>query len=188
MAKGTVLGNRRMLPEVRTTLFGVTLETGVVQRLANQLRFGSGPVRAVTAAAIHLAFEERVRKGFQCFAALQLMAVEADLGLRRGLHYGITWRMADVAIGAGNFIIVMWPAVPAEADICAVATKAHVILDADLGFLMRAKLDYWRAYLTASYPRCVRSARAVARLALQLSVPERAARIGGHCMFGTKYC
>lgn len=60
MAKATVLGNRRMLPEVRTTLFGVTLVTGVVQRLANQLRFGSGTMRAVTAPAIHLAFEKRV--------------------------------------------------------------------------------------------------------------------------------
>ena len=65
MAKGAVLCDRRMLPEVRTTLFGVTLETSIVQRLANQLRFGSGPMRAVAAAAIHLALEERVRKRLQ---------------------------------------------------------------------------------------------------------------------------
>ncbi len=153
MAKGTVLGDRRVLPEIRATLFSVTLETGVVQRLANQLRFGSGSVRAVTAAAIHLAFEERVRKGFQCFAALQLMAVVTDLGLRRGLHHGIAWRMADVAIGAGNFVVVVWPAVPAEADVRIVATKAHVILDANLGFLVRAKFDDGRSLLSASDSR-----------------------------------
>ncbi len=70
------------------------------------------------------------------------MAIEADLRLRCGLHDGITWRVADVTIGAGNFIVVMRPAVPAEANICVVATKTNVILDADLGFLMRAKLDY----------------------------------------------
>ena len=116
------------------------------------------------------------------------MAVVADLGLRRRLHYGVTWRMADVAIGAGDFVIIMWPAVPAEADIRVVATKAHVILDADLGFLMRAKLDYWRTYLAAPYPRRVCPTWAVAGLALQLSVPERAARIGGYCVFATKYC
>ena len=187
MAKGTVLGNRRMLPEVRTTLFGVTLETSVVQRLANQLRFGCCPMRAVTAAAVHLALEERVRKGFQCFAALQLMAVVTDLGLRRGLHHGIAWRMANVAIGAGNFVVVMWPAVPAEADVGIVASKADVILDANLGFLVRAKFDNGRSFLTAPYPRCVRSARAVAGLTLQLSVAKRATRIGGHAVFGTKY-
>ncbi len=149
MAKGTVLGDRRVLPEIRATLFSVTLVTGVVQRLANQLRFGSGPMRAVTAAAIHLAFEERVRKGFQSFAALQLMAVVTDLGLRRGLHYGIAWRMADVAIGAGDLVVVMWPAMPAEADVGIVASKAHVILDADLGPLMRTKIDNGRSLLAA---------------------------------------
>lgn len=188
MAKGTVLGDRRVLPEIRATLFSVTLVTGVVQRLANQLRFGSGPVRAVTAAAIHLAFEERVRKGFQCFAALQLMAVVTDLGLRRGLHYGIAWRVADVAIGAGNFVVVMWPTVPAEADVRIVATKANVVLRAYFGFLMGTEIDNGRTFLAAPDSRCVCSARAVAGLTLQLSLPERATRIGGHAVFGTKYC
>ncbi len=116
------------------------------------------------------------------------MAVVTDLRLRRGLHHGIAWRMADVAIGAGNFVVVMWPAVPAEADVGIVASKADVILDANLGFLVRAKFDNGRSFLTAPYPRCVCSARAVAGLTLQLSVPERAARIRGHCVLGTKYC
>ena len=149
MAKATVLGNRRVLPDVWAAFFGMTLVTGIVQRLTNQLRFSGCPMRAVTASAIHLAFEKRVRKGFQCFAALQLMAVIADGGLCRGLHHGIAWRMADVAIGAGNFIVVVRPAVPAEADVRIVATKADFILDANLGFLMRAKLDHWRAFLAA---------------------------------------
>ena len=153
MAKGTVLGDRRVLPEIRATLFSVTLVTGVVQRLANQLRFGSGSMRAVTAAAIHLAFEEWVRKGFQCFAALQLMAVVTDLGLRRSLHHGIAWRVADVAIGAGDLVVVMWPAMPAETDVGIVASKAHVILDANLGFLVRPEFDDGRSLLSASDSR-----------------------------------
>ena len=114
----------------------MTLVTRIVDRLTNQLSIGSSPMRAVTAAAVHLSLEERVRKGFQRFATLQLMAVITDFGLRRGLHHGIAWRMADVAIGAGNFVVVMWSAVPTEANICIVATQAHVILDANLGFLM----------------------------------------------------
>ena len=153
MAKRTVLGDWRMLPEVRAAFFGMTLVTGIVQCLTNQLGLGSRPMRAVTASAIHLAFEKRVRKGFQCFAALQLMAVIADGGLCRGLHHGIAWRMADVAIGAGNFVVVVWPAVPAEADVRIVATKAHVILDANLGFLVRAKFDDGRSLLSASDSR-----------------------------------
>ena len=80
------------------------------------------------------------------------MAVVTDLGLRRGLHHGIAWGMADVAIGAGNLVVVMWPAVPAKAGVCIVATKADFILDANLVFLMRAKLDYWRAFLAAPHP------------------------------------
>jgi hypothetical protein len=64
------------------------------------------------------------------------MAVITDFGLRRGLHHGIAWRMADVAIGAGNFIIIMRAAVPSEADVRVVATQAHTILDANLGILV----------------------------------------------------
>ena len=81
------------------------------------------------------------------------MAVVANLGLRRGLHYGIAWRMADVAIGAGNLIVVMRPAVPAEADVCIVTIKAILVLDSDIGFLMRAKLDHRWTFLATPDPR-----------------------------------
>ena len=151
VTKGTVLGDRRMFPNIRPAFFGVTLKTGVVERLTDQLSIGSSSMRAVTAAAVHLSFEERVRKRFQCFAALQLMAVEADIRLCRGLHHGISRRMADVAIGAGNLVVVMWPAVPAEAGGCIVATETDSILDANLVFLMRPKLGHWRAFLAAPY-------------------------------------
>jgi hypothetical protein len=52
------------------------------------------------------------------------------------MHYGIARCMADVAIGAGNFIIVMRAAMPSEADVRVVAAQAHTILDANLGFLV----------------------------------------------------
>jgi len=145
-------------------------------------------MRAVASATVHLAFEKRMRKSFESFAALQLVAIEADFRLRRGLHHGIARRMADVAIGTGNLVIVMWPTVPAEADIRIVASQAHVILDADFGFLTRAELDHWRAFLAAPYARCVCPTGAVACLALQLTVAKRAAWIGRHCVSGTKNC
>ena len=186
MAKGTVLGNRCMLPKIRTALFGMTLIACAVYRLANQLQFGSFPMRAVTTPAIHLAFEKRMRKSFKCFASLQLMAVVTDIWLSRCLHYSIAWCVAYMAISAGNFVNVVRPTVPAEADIGIVATQAHIILDIDFGFLMRPKRDHRRAFLAAPYARRVCAAGSVARFALQLAMPKRAARIGRHGVFGTK--
>ncbi len=64
MAKGTVLGSRRVLPNIGSAFFGVTLKTGIVDRLTDQLSIGGSSMRAVTSAAVHLSFEERVRKRF----------------------------------------------------------------------------------------------------------------------------
>jgi hypothetical protein len=125
-----------MLPEIRATLFGVTLITGAVYRLANQLQFGSLPMRAVTTTAVHFAFEKRMRKCFECFGTLQLMTVVTDIWLSRCQQYSIAWCMAHMAISAGNFVIVVRPTVPAEADIGIVATQAHIVLDTNFGFLV----------------------------------------------------
>ena len=81
------------------------------------------------------------------------MAVVTDLRLCCGLHYSITWRMTDVTVGTGDLIVVMRSAVPAEANIRIVAIETHIILDADLGFLMRTKIDDWWTFLAAPYPR-----------------------------------
>jgi hypothetical protein len=165
----------------------VTLKTGIVNRLTDQLTIGSSSMRAVTAAAVHLSFEKRVRKGFQRFAALQLMAVETNIRLCRGLHHGISRRMADMTVGAGDLIIIVGSAVPAEADVRIVAIEAVVVLHADLGFLVRTEFDDRRAFLATPDPGRVCSARPVTGFALQLAATERATRVRGHCMLGTKY-
>jgi len=64
MAKGTVLGSRRVLPNIGSTFLGVTLKTRIVRRLTNQLSIGGSCMRAVASTAVHLSFEERVRKRF----------------------------------------------------------------------------------------------------------------------------
>jgi hypothetical protein len=127
----------------------MTLVTGIVQRLSNQLRLAGRTVRAVTASTSHLAFHKRVRKRFQCFVALQLMAIETNLGLCRRLHHGIAGCMADVAIGTGHFVNVMCTAVPAESGIRIVASKAHAVLHAYFRFFVRTKFDHWWAFRTA---------------------------------------
>ncbi len=116
------------------------------------------------------------------------MAIEADIRLCRGMHHGISRRMADMTVGAGDLVVIVGATVPAEADVRIVATKANVVLRAYFGFLMGTEIDNGRTFLAAPDSRCVRSARAVAGLTLQLSLPERATRIGGHAVFGTKYC
>lgn len=85
MTKPAVLANRRVLPKVRPAFLRVALITGVIQCLADELRLCCVAVRAVASAAIHLSFKEWMRKCLQSLAALQLMTVVANLGLRRGL-------------------------------------------------------------------------------------------------------
>ena len=70
MTGTAVLCDGRMLPDIGTTLFSVTLVAGLIQRLPKQLRLGRSAMRAVTAAAVHLAFEERMRERLQGLAAL----------------------------------------------------------------------------------------------------------------------
>lgn len=144
-------------------------------------------MRAVAAAAIHFSFEERMRKCFQCFAALQLMAVEADIRLCRGMHHSISRRMADMTVGAGDLIVIVGSAMPAEADVSIVAIEAVVVLYADLSFLVRTEFDDRRAFLATPDPGRVCSTRPVTGFALQLAATERATRVRGHCMLGTKY-
>ncbi len=187
MAKGAVLGSRGVLPNIGSAFLGVTLKTRIVDRLTDQLSIGGSSMRAVTAAAIHLSFKKRVRKCFQCFAALQLMAVEADIRLCRGMHHGISPRMDDVTVGAGDLIVIVGSAVPAETDVGIVAIEAVIVLYADLGILVRTEFDDRRTFLAAPDSRRVCSTGPVTGFALQLAAAERATRIGGHCMPGTKY-
>ncbi len=114
------------------------------------------------------------------------MAIKADIRLCRGMHHGISRRMADMTVGAGDLIIIVGSTVPAEADVRIVAIEAVVVLYGDLGFLVRTEFDDRRAFLATPDSRGVGSARTVAGLTLQLSVPERATRIGRYCVFGTK--
>ncbi len=80
------------------------------------------------------------------------MAIEADIRLCRGMHHGISRRMADMTVGAGDLIIIVGSAVPAEADVRIVAIEAVVVLYADLGFLVRTEFDDRRAFLATPDP------------------------------------
>ena len=107
MAEGAVFGHRRMLPDIGAAFLGVALVTRIVQSLADQLSIDRSAMWAMTATAIHLSFEERVRKGFQRFTALQLVTIEADFRLGRRLQHAIPRCVADMAIGTGDVFVVV---------------------------------------------------------------------------------
>lgn len=165
----------------------MTLVTGVVYGLPHQLQRGGLTVRAVTAAAFHLALEKRVRECLQGFAALQLMAAKANLWLRGGLQHVVACRVADMAIGTGDIVTVMRAGVPSRSDIARVAAEAHLILHLLGGRRVRAEANNWRSFLSAANPSGVCITGTVTRFALQLPVSEWAALIVGVAVRRAEY-
>ena len=82
MAIAAVFSDRRMFPKKRSALLGMAIETGVVDRLLDELQFVCRAVRAMATAAIHLALANGMRVGFQRLGTLLLVAFEANFGLR----------------------------------------------------------------------------------------------------------
>jgi hypothetical protein len=85
----------------------VTLETGVVHGLPNQLQIRRIAVRTVAPAATHFALDDGMREGLQRFAALQWVAVEANLRLGRCLKHRIAGGVADVTTGTRDVVVVV---------------------------------------------------------------------------------
>ena len=136
VAEAAVLGRWFVFPDVWAAFLCMALVTGVVQGLTHELQLRRLAVRTVTSAAIHLAFDQRMRKRLQGLAALQLVAVIADFRLRGRLQYGIAAGVAGVTVGAGNVIVVVRTAVPAEACIRRMTAETHAVLHGNLGRLM----------------------------------------------------
>jgi len=73
-----------VLPKIRATLFGMTVEAGVVQGLLHELQIVSCAMITVAATAIHLALTYRVSVRLQRLRSLLLVAIETDFRLCRG--------------------------------------------------------------------------------------------------------
>lgn len=116
-----------------------------------------------------------MRKCFQCLAALQLMTGVANVGLTCRLQNGILRRVADMTVGARYFVIVMWAAMPAEANIAVVTVEAHAVLYRNVGAGPGTKFNDGRPCLAAPYPGSVCATWPVTGFALQLAVTERTA-------------
>ena len=65
VAIAAILGDRCMFPKVGSAFLGMTIKTGVVERLLCELQIISCAMRVMAATAIHLALAYRVRIRFQ---------------------------------------------------------------------------------------------------------------------------
>jgi len=171
-----------VLPKIRATLLGVTVKTGVVQRLLHELQIVSCAMIAVTATAIHLALTYWVSVGLQRLRSLLLVTIETDFRLCCSHQNRILRRMARVAVGAGDFVDVVVVAVPAKARIRGVAIHAEAVPGVDrCGRALAENGARSGTLLAAANSPGVIAGRTVAGFALQLAVtewPVRVCRIG----------
>lgn len=176
-----------MLPQVRPALFGMALLAGIIHGFTREIGRDAVAMQAVAAAAVHLAFHQRMCECFPRLAALPLMAVVTDLLLRRRLQYRITRRVTVVTVGASNVVFAVRPTMPGKTLFALVAVQAHAILLGDRRRRICGEDNNGRALLTAPYSASVCAAGSVAGLALQLSMPKRTARVGRHRMLAAEY-
>lgn len=142
MAQRTVLADRCVLPEIWTAFLRMALLAGFVDVQPCELRCGVITVHVMAAQTAHFPLQDRVRKGLACFAALHLMAGEADIGLCRRVPDKIRGRMMDVVtVRASHLIAGVCAGLPAETDVILVAGQAHTVLCFDRRARIRAE-DY----------------------------------------------
>ena len=184
MTQPAVLADRCVLPKIWTAFLGMALLTSVVDICPRELCRDGITVHVMTAHAVHLALENRVRKCFACLAALHLMAVEANLGLRRRLPDRVNCFVAAVTVGTGHLVAGVRAGVPAKTDVALVTVQACGILFFNRRAGIRAE-DHrnWWPLLTSSHAASVRVSRTMAGFALQLAMAKGPARVRRYSVF-----
>ncbi len=184
VAVRAVFGYRRMFPQVRTALFRVAPEAGIVQVLPHKLQFRCGAVRAVTTRAGHFAFTQRMRIRFQRIASPECMTVIAFIGLRRCPQHSVIGSVTLMAAGTADLIVVVRAPVPRESGIGFMTSEAHTVLD--LGGCSSVSAKTSDQHLVAASSD-MQASRTVAGFTLQLPVTEGAAWIRRHGVLCLKY-
>lgn len=188
VAQSTVFTDRCMLPEIRTALLSMTLLTGIVDSQARELCRDGITVHVMAAHAVHFSLQDWMCKSLACFAALYLMAGEADIRLRRCLPDGVYRRVTSVAVGTGHFVARVSIGMPAETDVALMAGQACAILCFESGAGVRAVYDgNRRPLLSSAHASGMRVAWTMAGLALQLAVAKGSARVRRYGVLGAKY-
>ena len=128
VTRRTVLGHRRMLPQVRASYLRVAIVASLVYALSDQQQLSRIAMRIVATTASHVAMLYRMSVWLQRFGALLLMTIETHFSLARRLQNGITWCVTDMAVGTGDLIIVVRTRMPAKADIGVMTAETHIVL------------------------------------------------------------
>ena len=123
-----ILGDRCVLPEIGPAHFGMALVTGLIDRLPDHQLIGRVAVRAVTAAAIHLALRNGVRIRFMCLGARLLVAIETHFGLRSRCQDRVARSMTHMTVSAGDSVFIVTTAMPCKTRIVLMTVYALLIL------------------------------------------------------------
>ena len=128
MAVATIFADRRMFPEIRSTLLRMATVASVIRGLPHKLTIAGCSVRAVTAAAAHFAVENRVRIWLHCLRTLLLMTIKTHLGLGRRHQYRVFCGVARVTARTGNLLHIVFTAMPGNSQIILVTISAVAVL------------------------------------------------------------
>ena len=187
MAGYAVLRHRSMLPKEGAAKFCMAVITGVIDRLAGQQQFRGFAVRVVAATAIHLALSHGMRVGLHRLRTLLLVTIETDFRLTIRCQHRVALRVAGVAIGAGDGVVVMRTAVPGKASVVLVAVRTVSVLLGDRCGRIRSEHYNRRSFLAAADTTGVVTTGSVAGLALQLTVTKWRAWVARHRMWRSEY-
>lgn len=172
VAATAVLRNRCMLPEVGAAFLGMTIETGVIERLSDQKQIDGLTVGVVTISTIHFSLAHRMCVGLHGLGALLLMTVEADVRLGFSNQHCISFGVAVMTARAGHRVTVMIADMPGGADVIVVTVNAVRILLGNRRRCVAGEGQWCRAFCTAPNASCVVTRGAVAGFTLQLAVTE----------------
>src|SRR5436190_3914462 len=123
-----VFGDRRVLPQERPALVGVTRVARVIRGRLCQQRVIRAAMDVVTPGAGHLAGIDRMGKRTMLIHACDLVTRAADFRLRRRLEDGIPIRVTAMTAAACHFVDRMRTRMPTRAEFLLVTGSAHTVL------------------------------------------------------------
>ena len=127
MTNGAILRYRLVVPQKRATLFDMALETGFIDRIANQELCTGSAVRVMTIAAGDLAFGRWMARRAQKLGALFFVAGNADIVLGSLVEHAILLGVDLMTGRTSNIALRVRSPLPVEALAPLMACQANPI-------------------------------------------------------------
>ena len=144
-------------------------------------------MRAVAAGAFHFALAYRMRVRLHGLRPLLLVAIEANLDLRRCCQDRVIVSVHRVASGTGNGIAVVPARVPGKALVAAMARDAVAVLIGNGRAAHARKRGYRWPLLSATHAPGMIATGTMTGFALQLPVAEGRIRVPRNRVRGLEY-